>query len=543
MKLIRVPIRLIYIAFILARFRIDELILYSSFFYPFRFISYFNPMYYISAKRLSRGQRLCCALETLGPIFIKFGQLLSARRDLLSADIADELSKLQDNVKPFSSALAKQIIEESLKGPLNQFFASFSDRALASASIAQVHSATLLSGEEVVVKVLRPKVRKKIQNDIEILKIVANLAHYFLPQGKHLRAKEVVEEFELSLYAELDLLREAANASLLRRNFLNSNKLYIPEVYWDYCKTNVMVMERIHGVPISDQEELVRQGTNLKLLAETGLEIFFTQVFEHNFFHADMHPGNFFVSRENKQQYIAVDFGIVGSLQDSDRRYIAKNLLAFFKGDYRQVALLHVESGWVDSNVRVDDFEAAIRTVSEPLFQKPLKDISMGQVILNLFKIARNFNFNIQPQLILLQKTLFHIESLARNLYPELDLWQTVRPYLERWLREQMGPKALFKKIKQSAPAWIEKLPQMPDLIYETLLSIKESNVNSIHIAVPKVKKHAAFYNIVLGLGFGLLIGAFLSVMPIRTFPAISWGLFGLGLVLVGASLIKKLFH
>lgn len=539
-RLVRMWFRIAAIGAILARYRIDELVLHSAWFYPFRFICYFNPMHYFSAKSLSSGERLRCALEQLGPIYIKFGQLLSTRRDLIPPAIAEELSKLQDAVKPFPSKQAKAIIEASLGGPTSSLFAEFSDKALASASIAQVHSAKLLTGEEVVVKVLRPNVRKNIQKDLDILKALAKLAHHFLPNSNRLRPKEVVKEFEISLYAELDLAREAANASLLRRNFQGSDILYIPEVYWDYCKQDVMVMERIDGVPIYDIEQLKAQGSDFQLLAKNGMSIFFQQVFEHNFFHADMHPGNLFISREDKEQYIAVDFGIVGSLSDSDRRYIAENLLAFLKRDYRRIALLHVESGWVDQDTRIDDFEAALRTISEPVFEKPLKEISMGQVMLNLFRIAREFNITIQPQLILLQKTLFNIESLGRNLNPDLDLWKTARPYLERWVKEQMGPKRLLKRLSYSLPHWIEKMPEMPDLLYDTLQAIKTEKERPA--VQPVVRGDGGIYALV-GAGVGLLIGSALSMHPSISNTVTPWVLFGVGVGSLGLGAGLKLWQ
>ncbi len=541
-RLVRMWFRIIVIGAILARYRIDELVLHSAWFYPFRFICYFNPMHYFSAKSLTAVERLRCALEKLGPIYIKFGQLLSTRRDLIPPDIAEELSKLQDSVKPFPSEIAKAMIEASLGGSVKDIFAEFSDEALASASIAQVHGAVLQTGESVVVKVLRPNVKKNIQKDLDILKALAKLAHHFLANGNRLRPKEVVKEFEISLYAELDLAREAANASLLRRNFQDSSILYIPEVYWDYCKQDVMVMERIHGVPIYDLERLKRQGSDFHELAKNGMTLFFKQVFEDNFFHADMHPGNLFVSEENKTQFIAVDFGIVGSLSDSDRRYIAENLLAFLNRDYRRIALLHIESGWVDADTRVDDFEAALRTISEPVFEKPLKDISMGQVMLNLFRIAREFNITIQPQLILLQKTLFNIESLGRNLNPDLDLWKTAKPHLERWVKAQMGPKRMLKRLSYNLPKWIEKFPDMPDLLYDTLQTIKLEKEGRVcqRSQIPG-RERGGLYAL-FGAGVGLLIGAALSMHPAGSTVA-SWVLFGVGVGLLGVSAWFKLWQ
>ena len=423
-------------------------------------------------RKTPRGTRIRLALEDLGPIFVKFGQILSTRRDLLPDDIAIELSKLQDQVTPFANQVAYDIIEKSLGHPLNEIFSSFSDSPFASASIAQVHAATLHTGEEVIVKVLRPNIKPIIQRDISLLYIIANKIERFWPAGKNLRPKEVVAEFEKALLNELDLMREAANASQLRRNFLNSEKLYVPEVYWDHCRRDIMVMERIHGTPIGNIDVLIEKNINLKQLSERGVEIFFTQVFRHSFFHADMHPGNIFVADDG--QYIAVDFGIMGTLNDTDQRYLAENFLAFFNRDYRRVAELHVSSGWVDKDTRIDEFETAIRAVCEPIFDKPLKDISFGQLLLNLFQTARRFNMEVQPQLILLQKTLLNIEGLGRQLYPDLDLWKTAKPFLEQWMKDKIGPQSFFKHIKENAPLWAEQLPKLPTLIFDAIEKVNK---------------------------------------------------------------------
>ncbi len=526
MKMLRIGSRLIVIGYILAKYHIDEFILHAGWFYSFRFVSYLNPLRYGKSRKLTRGERLRLALESLGPIFVKFGQMLSTRRDLLPADVAEELSHLQDNVKPFPGVIAKKIIEEALGQPVSLIFREFSQEPLASASVAQVHAATLLTGEEVVVKVLRPNVKQQIENDLEILNSLAKLAHYFLPNGKKLRAQDIVKEFEMSLHAELDLMQEASNAAILRRNFLNSPQLYIPEIFWDYCQKNVLVMERIYGLPISNLEVLNANQINLKILAESVIEVFFTQVFKHNFFHADMHPGNLFVNTSPKGQIIAVDFGIVSSLTESDRRYIAENLLAFFHRDYRKVALLHVESGWVDDDTRITEFEAAIRTASEPVFEKPLSQISMGQLIMNLVRIARNFNIHVQPQLILLQKTLLNVEGLGRTLYPELDLWSTAKPFLEKWLSAQVGPKAFFKKVKENLPFWLEKMPDMPDLIQKALINAQRPQAPMTIIEKVSPKKSRFF----LGSGIGLLIGAVLTFALSNHPSPAGWVLFGLGM-------------
>jgi ubiquinone biosynthesis protein len=410
-------------------------------------------------------------LEDLGPIFVKFGQALSTRRDLLSDDVADELAKLQDQVPPFSGDQAKKTIEASLGGPIEEFFSHFDETPLASASIAQVHAATLLDGTDVVIKVLRPEIRKHIQRDLELLHLIADMAHRYWEDGRRLRPREVVADYETTILDELDLLREAANASLLRRNFENSPDLYVPEVYWDLTRVDVMVMERIYGIAVNDVKTLSENNTNMKKLSERGVHIFFTQVFQHNFFHADMHPGNIFVSYENPQdpQYLGVDFGIMGTLTVEDQRYLAENLLAFFNRDYRRVAELHLESGWVPSDTRLDHFESAIRTVCEPIFQKPISEISFGNLLLRLFQTARRFKMEVQPQLVLLQKTLLNIEGLGRQLDPDLDLWQTAKPFLDRWMSEQVGIHALVKGMKNHLPKILEQSPEIPTLIYQAL--------------------------------------------------------------------------
>jgi len=427
------------------------------------------------ARKTPRGIRIRLALEDLGPIFVKFGQILSTRRDLLPDDIAVELAKLQDQVAPFDNKTAATIIETSLGHPLNEIFSDFSAAPFASASIAQVHAATLHNGKDVVVKVLRPNIKPVIQRDISILYVIADKIERYWPAGKNLRPRAVVAEFEKSLLDELDLMREAANASQLRRNFKDSEKLYIPEVYWDHCRKNIMVMERIHGTPIGNIDALIEKNINLQQLSERGVEIFFTQVFRHSFFHADMHPGNIFVA--DNGQYIAVDFGIMGTLNDTDQRYLAENFLAFFNRDYRRVAELHVSSGWVDKDTRIDEFETAIRAVCEPIFDKPLKDISFGQLLLNLFQTARRFNMEVQPQLILLQKTLLNIEGLGRQLYPELDLWKTAKPFLEQWMKDKIGPRSFFKHLKENAPLWAEQLPKIPQLVFDVLEQAKKGKL------------------------------------------------------------------
>jgi ubiquinone biosynthesis protein len=417
-----------------------------------------------------RAVRLRQALEALGPIFVKFGQVLSTRRDLLPTDVADELARLQDRVPPFGSELALAEIEKAYGRPAHQVFAEFDPQPVASASIAQVHFARLHEedgGYEVAVKILRPDMRGVIAHDLSLLDTGAMLLEKVWADGKRLKPREVVAEFGKYLYDELDLMREAANCSQLRRNFATSSQLVVPEVYWEYCTSTVMVMERMHGTPISQIERLRSDGIDLAKLSEAGVEIFFTQVFRDGFFHADMHPGNIFVAPDGR--YIALDFGIVGTLTDSDKNYLAQNFLAFFRRDYKRVAEAHVESGWAPKNTRIDEFEAAIRAVCEPIFDRPLKDISFGKILLRLFQTSRRFNVEIQPQLVMLQKTLLNIEGLGRQLDPDLDLWKTAKPFLERWMSEQLGWRGLMRGMRQEAPNWARTLPQLPRLVHQAL--------------------------------------------------------------------------
>lgn len=427
-------------------------------------------------SRLSRGERLRLALEALGPIFIKFGQILSTRPDLIPDDIVQELRKLQDDVPPFPTKVARRLIRDQLGKSVSELFEEFTNEPLAAASIAQVYPARLRGegnapGKEVVVKVVRPGIENTIERDLRLLEFMAAMLVRYSADGRRLKPLEVVEDYRNTIFAELNLQIEASNAAQLRRNFSDSDLLYMPEIYWDYCRTKVMVSERIYGIPVADIDQLHAQNTNMQLLAERGVEIFFTQVFRDSFFHADMHPGNIFVSRENPDspKYIAIDCGIVGSLTDEDLHYLAMNLLAFFNQDYHQVAQLHIDSGWVPATTKVHEFSAAIRSVCEPIFEKPLSEISFGQVLIQLFATARRFNMEVQPQLVLLQKTLLNIEGLGRQLYPDLDLWTTAKPYLERWMRERFGPKAALREFKRQLPGWIEKAPQMPGLMHGAL--------------------------------------------------------------------------
>lgn len=465
-------LRLLKILRVFARYRLDQLLPANL---PLAATLLLLPFKLFPQPRLSRGERLRRACEDLGPIFVKFGQLLSTRPDLVPADIVLELNHLQDNVTPFSKGEFQRIVESSLGASVAEVFASFNIEPLASASVAQVHTAVLQDGREVVIKVIRPGIDKVIAQDIALLLRVARWVENNTLDGKRLHPVEIVEDYRTTIFDELDLQREAANGSQLRRNFLNSPLLYVPEVYWEYTRTNVLVMERIYGIPVTDLAALNAQQTDMKKLAERGVEIFFTQVFEHNFFHADMHPGNIFVAHEQPSapQYIAVDMAIVGSLTRADQYYLARNLLAMFRRDYRQVAELHVESGWVPSHVRVEELEAAVRTVCEPIFEKPLKEISFAQVLLNLFRTARRFEMEVQPQLVLLQKTLLNIEGLGRQLYPDLDLWATAHPFLERWLKNRFHPKSLWRELKRYAPEWMEKFPQVPNLVFNGLQQLQ----------------------------------------------------------------------
>ncbi len=430
-------LRVFHIAWVLLRHGLDEVVLAAHLFRPIRFFRFLSPFYWLArGRRPGYGVRIRRALEDLGPIFVKFGQILSTRRDLLPEGIADELARLQDSVPPFPGGQARTIVEAAYGRPVTEVFAAFDEQPLASASIAQVHAARLRSGQEVVVKVVRPGIAKTIRRDVDLLYTIARLAQRYSKDARRLRPLEVVQEYDKTIFDELDLMREAANCSQLRRNFLGSDMLYVPEVHWDYCRPNVMVMERVYGTSVDEVDALRAQGISMQLLGERGVEIFFTQVFRDNFFHADMHPGNIFVAPDGR--YIALDFGIIGTLTAEDQRYLAENLLAFFHRDYRRVAELHVESEWVPRTTRVDELESAIRTVCEPIWEKPLSEISFGHFLLRLFQVARRFDMEVQPQLVLLQKTLLNIEGLGRMLYPQLDLWRTAKPFMERWMRESL---------------------------------------------------------------------------------------------------------
>lgn len=535
--------RLIQINYVLAKNGLEEVIFALHLLRPLRFLLYLLPWHWFRNHSIPRGTRIRQTIEELGPVFIKFGQALSTRRDLLPEDIADELACLQDRVPPFEGAPA--IVEKTLNKPLHELFATFDHQPLASASIAQVHAATLPDGREVVVKVVRPDIQPTIRQDIDILYTLADLANRYLPDARRLRPIEVVAEFEKTLIDELDLYREAANASQIRRNFLESPLLYVPEIYWPLVRDNVLVMERIRGIPVSTVNKLKEANVNFKLLAERGVEVFFTQVFVHNFFHADMHPGNIFVSPEHPQDptYMAVDFGIVGSLAPEDQRYLAENFYAFFRRDYKRVAELHVESGWVPKTTRIPEFESAIRTVSEPIFEKPIKEISFGHFLLKLFQTARRFDMHVQPQLVLLQKTLLNIEGLGRQLYPDLDLWTTAKPFIERWMHEQIGPQGFFKKSKENLPKWIEHLPEFPLMVERLIqrasdgqleLHMQSKQIESLHQEIHAFRRGATLRS----TGSALIIGAAIVYGTLGKTLETTWGIPWLSWVLGGMGAI-----
>ncbi|MDD9896892.1 MAG: ubiquinone biosynthesis regulatory protein kinase UbiB [Gammaproteobacteria bacterium] len=536
--------RLLIILRVIAKYRLDEFLADQPgvgwmrvLLFPFRIGTSSG------SEKESLNFRLRKALEELGPIYIKFGQLLSTRRDFLDAELADELQSLQDNVPPFTSPDIQSIVDDSLGIEAKKVFKKLEEKPFASASVAQVHKAQLKTGEEVVVKVIRPGIEKTVKEDIKLLKWIAKLIESQSALGKRLRPIEVVNDYENIIFDELNLQTEAANTSLLRKNFENSSVLYVPKIYWDYTRKNILVMERIHGIPVTNIDELNKAKIDLKKLAETGVDIFFTQVFEHNFFHADMHPGNIFVSRENPNnpQYIAIDCAIIGSLSDDDQEYLAKNLLAIFKRDYRRVAELHVECGWVPKETRVPEFESAMRSVCEPIFEKPLKDISFGQLLAQLFRTAGRFNMEVQPSLVLLQKTLLNIEGLGRQLYPELDLWKTALPYLESWNSKRLNPFTLLEKIQENIPNWIEQLPHLPLLVIKAIeqsgqLSSLNATLEAEQERQAEIKKSEKRGARIIGVTALVLAAA--TFIPgvqslILDIPALTLGLTGLGLYLL----------
>ncbi len=537
--------RLFRILSITAKFRLYEFaegqsvyLLLRLILLPFSLISLFS-----RSTQSNRNVRLRLALEALGPIYIKFGQLLSTRRDFLPPALADELAALQDKVPPFSEPKIASLISDRLGLPITEVFSTLDDQPLASASIAQVHCARLLSGEEVVVKIVRPGIEETVRADIRLLAQLASLLARTSSLGRRLHPQEIINDYKVVILNELNLLAEAANTSQLRRNFENSANLYVPKVYWDFCRPDLIVLERIHGMPISQIEALLEHQVDLKKLAERGVEIFFQQVFDHNFFHADMHPGNIFVAFDepDSPQYIAIDCAIMGSLSGDDQEYMAKNLLAIFQRDYRRVAELHISCGWIPPETPVHEFESAIRTVCEPIFEKPLGEISFGQILVQLFNTASRFDMEVQPSLVLLQKTLLNIEGLGRQLYPELDLWQTALPYLERWRAKRLSPIALLTRLSEQFPEWIDQLPQLPALILRAInqtgeLSALSNTLESLRQQQEKelAEKHARDRLVgFLALGLSALTlllpaGASISSVPITTL-----GLAGIGLYLL----------
>jgi ubiquinone biosynthesis protein len=543
---LRQVLRLAAITRVLVSHGLDELVTEIHLLRPYRAVLHLMPWRWKGADARPRGVRVREALEELGPIFVKFGQALSTRPDLLPEDIGRELSRLQDQVPPFPGETARAIVEEAYGEPLERRFAEFSDRPVASASVAQVHYARLPDGTGVAVKVLRPGIERLVERDVDLLYTLAKLAYRYSAEARRLRPVEVVDEFRRTLEDELDLMREAANASQLRHNFAGSSLLYVPKVYWDHTRSRVMVMERIDGIPISNVAALVEAGVDLRQLAHNGVEIFFTQAFRDGFFHADMHPGNIFVSPDG--QYMAVDFGIMGILSEVDKNYLAENFLAFFNRDYRAVAAAHLRAGWVPEGTRPEAFEAAIRTVCEPIFARPIKEISFGRFLVRLFQTARRFNMEVQPQLVLLQKTLLSIEGLGRQLYPDLDLWETAKPYLERWMRERLGPRAAAESLKREGPLWWRTLPELPGQVHELL---RKANTGELSMQWRSRQLDALrgdirrghrrmFYAVV---GAALLIGAAVTAaldgyVPLMVFdaPVISWVLGVLGVALLFAA-------
>ena len=510
----------LFIVWTVLRYGLDELVL-SSFEKPW--IRLLTRVVSVGRNlKAPRGERLREALESLGPIFVKFGQVMSTRRDLLPPDIADELARLQDRVPPFESSVAVAIIEKAFGRPIDRIFSTFEQTPVASASIAQVHFATLPDGREVAVKVLRPSMKVAIEKDLALMKMMAGWVENASSDGKRLKPREVVAEFDKYLHDELDLLREASSAAQLRRNMEGLNLVMIPEMYWDYCMPDVMVMQRMKGVPISHTQRLRDAGVDMRKLARDGVTIFFTQVFRDGFFHADMHPGNIQVSLapETFGRYISLDFGIVGTLTEIDKEYLAQNFIAFFRRNYKRVADLHIESGWVPANTRSDELEAAIRACCEPYFDRPLKEISLGLVLMRLFQTSRRFHVEIQPQLVLLQKTLLNIEGLGRDLDPDLDLWSTAKPFLEKWMLEQVGPEKLLAQLKAEAPAYAKILPGLPRLLAQYLKSPGLLTRRDLEQLMAEQKRTNKLLQSIIygGMGFVLGLLAMQLVMRVRIF-------------------------
>ncbi len=527
---------------IFVKYNLDEMVSAIPLFRPYAYLFRLIPGSRKAYRKIPRGERLCLALEELGPVFIKFGQVLSTRPDLLPADIAQALTRLQDKVPPFSGEQAKKIIESTYGESMDLHFRHFEMESTASASIAQVHYAELLDRTEVVVKVLRPDVESIIERDLELLHTLASIALKYWDEGKRFKPDEIVEDYDRTIHDELDLKREAANASQLKINFKNSDLIYVPDIYWEHTYSNVMVMERVYGIPIRDIAQIKAAGIDLRKLAHNGVEIFFTQAFRDGFFHADMHPGNIFVAPSG--QYRAVDFGIMGTLGTADKRYLAENLLAFFDRDYRGVAEAHIRAGWVPPSTQTEDFEGAIRTVCEPIFARPISEISFGSFLVDLFSVARRFKMPVQPQLVLLQKTLLNIEGLGRQLYPELDLWETAKPFLEKWMSEQIGPRAAIRTLRRELPNLFTLAPEIPAITHQIMYRIKneEMIVQTRDMEIQKVRKSLAslqrkIMSVILGTGL-LVIGVLLlpDRQDVTTMPLHGWiaMIVGIGFVING---------
>jgi len=540
-------LRIWHIGVILKRYRLDELFSTDRLPRPVRWMRVFIPTSKLTSG-LTRGERLRQALQDLGPVYVKFGQIISTRRDLLPQDIADELALLQDQVPPFPGEQARDIIEDALGEPVSEIFASFDTKPLASASIAQVHPATLKDGREAVVKVVRPGIGKQLRKDIDLLKAIARLAEKLLQAGARIQPLKVVREFETVVFDELDMQREAANASILRRNFQNSTDLYIPEVYWQWCKRKVMVMERVSGLPVGDIEGLRKHGVNLKKLARRGVRVFYTQVFRDNLFHADLHPGNILVDASDPEDptYIAMDFGIVASLSPEDLYYIAENFRALFNQDYRRVAALHIDAGWVPEDTRLDELEAAVRTVGEPNFTRPLNEVSFGKVLFDLFHVAHHFQLTLQPQLLMLQKTLLNVEGLARQLDPELDIWGVAKPELEAILREKHNIENVSHDFRERLPGWLAQAPEIPGLVHDFLVKANNGQLlartASEDATKSRQEQRVSRRKVlqVLAGGFLSIPGAILTAM--ETGPWFLWGysVVGMAFLAVGGWLIFR---
>ena len=532
------------IARVMRKHRLDEFLSAVNLFWPWTFLFKLVPV--TRNRDLPRGERLRLALEELGPVFVKFGQILSTRPDLLADDIARSLTRLQDQVPPFPGEVAIRIIERAYGDKLENHFRLFETESTASASVAQVHYAELHDGTEVVVKVIRPGIEAVIDRDLALLHTLAGMADRYWSQGKRLRPGEIVSDYDKTIHDELNLMREAASASKLKSNFRNYDLLHVPTVYWEHTRRNVMVMERIRGIPIRDTERLREAGIDMRKLAHTGVEIFFTQAFRDGFFHADMHPGNIFVSESG--QYRAVDFGIMGTLSAADKRYLAENLLAFFNRDYHRVAEVHAQAGWVPPTTNVEEFEGAIRTVCEPVFSRPISEISFGNFLVDLFRVARRFDMPIQPQLVLLQKTILNIEGMGRQLYPELDLWETAKPFLEKWMNQQIGPRAAIRTIRRELPNLFTLAPELPGLTHQLLHKMKNDDLvmQTRDRGIENLKNQMTINNkkilyAILGMGL-LLLSVFF--MPDRQHPGLmpvhGWVLLFSGLLALTAAFTGK---